>query len=267
MKTDIVYSITAHESPECVWNMYENIIKFHKGLYVEVIVHANPPLYEELRRNMPPTSTLLLHPEPTYKERFTSSLFLAHLANYEYMKDVDFDFFCPLASNCMFVHSPLIDIIRSETPRLNIIKTGYKMPDAERWMYKEFIKNEKLHEIFLQNNIEICVVTHEGAYYRKNVMEAMLKFCQSWEINKKIFVNDCIPAEEIVLPSIEKHLTGELGKRYCGWIPNIKESDVQSVIETGTCPSLAGHWNNILKIPRDMENPLRKMLTERKPQF
>lgn len=266
MKADFVYSITAHEKPECVWNMYENIMKFHKGLYVEVIVHANPPLYEELRRNMPPASTLLLHPEPTFKERFTSSLFLAHLANFKYMQKIDFELFCPLASNCMFVHPPLIDILRSETPHLNITQTGYKMPDPDKWTHAEFIKNEKLNEIFKQNDIEVKVVTHEGAYLRKRVMQSMLWFCEGWGIDKNIFVNE-IAAEEIVFPSLEKYLTGIVSKRYCGWIPGIKESDVQSVIDTGTCKSLAGHFNNILKIPRDIENPMRKLLTERTLQF
>ena len=141
MKTDILYSITAHEKPECVWNMYENIMKYHRGLRVEVIVHANPILYEELQSNMPPSSTMLLHAEPTFKERFTSSLFLAHLANFKYMQKVDFEFFCPLASNCMFVHEPLIDIIRNETPFLNVLETGYKMDDPDKWM--DFLKNEK----------------------------------------------------------------------------------------------------------------------------
>lgn len=264
IKCNIVYSILAHEKPECVWNMYENIMKFHRGLYVEVIVHANPPLYEELRRNMPPSSTLLLHPEPTYKERFTSSLFFGHLSNYEYMKNVDFEFFCPLASNCMFVHPPKMDEIRKNTAHLNPKPTGYAMPDPDRWMFQEFVKNPKLEEIFRKADMEICIHTHEGAYFRKETMDAMVKFFNVWGLNKSVFENDVLPAEEVVLPSIEKALTGVVGKRYCGWIPNIKESDVLSVIETGTCPSLAGHYANILKIPRDMKNPLRKMLTERR---
>ena len=115
--------------------------------------------------------------------------------------------------------------------------------------------------------MEVCLITHEGTYLRKNVMENMAWICEELGINKDIFTNDVIAAEEIVFPSLEKYLTGRISKRYCGWIPGIKEEDVQSVIDTGTCKSLAGHWNNILKIPRDMENPMRKMLTERTPQF
>lgn len=266
MKYDLIYSCTAHEKHEVVYNLYENIMKFHKGLNVLVLFHCNPPLYKDCVDLLPQHDNLVFHPTPTFKERFTSSLFLAHLANFKYMQDIDFEFFCTLASNCMFVHPPLIDIIRNETPHLKVTQTGYKMPDPDRWSHTEFVKNAGLVEIFKQLDAEVCLMTHEGAYFRKQTMGAMVALCDNWGINKELFVNE-IAAEEIVLPSLEKYLTGAIGKRYCAWIPGITMENVADVIATGTCKSLAGTFNNILKIPRDMNNPMRKLLTERTPQF
>ena len=248
MKYDIVYSIPAHESPECVYNMYENIVKFNEGISVLVIFHANPSLHLQCE-SLPKHENMLFHPIPTFKDRFTSKLFLAHMENYRFIHGVDFDFFCTLASNCMFLRPVDYKMLR-DTPQLRPTQTGYKMPDPDRWMYKEFIKNEKLNEIFRQVEIEICVITHEGAYFRKEVMGAMSVFCNSWGINEKIFVHDTIPAEEIILPSLEKYLTGKVSKRYCGWIPGITLQQVKEICQTGTCKALAGHYNNIVKIPR-----------------
>ena len=267
---NILYSVVAHEKIECVYNLYENILKFHPGLSVAMIVHANPRLYEQ-RDEIPCHENLIWHPVPTVKERFTSKIFLGHLENFRYVggrhlqkgEEMSFDFFCTLASNCMFVRPIVFERIAENTPILAPRAGGYRLPDPERWMYKEFIKNVKLNEIFKQIGMEICVITHEGAYFRKNVMDSMSVFCEGWGINESIFVHDTIPAEEIILPSLEKFLTGgKIGKRYCGWIPGIKEEDVRTVIETGTCKLLSGHYNNILKIPRDMENPMRKMVNE-----
>mgnify|MGYP001607182952 CR=1 FL=1 len=100
---DIIYSTCAHESIECLYNLYENIQKFHPGLYAAFIVHANPDLYAK-KDEIPRAENLIWHPDPTVKERFTSKLFLGHLENFRYASTVcDFHFFSTLASNCMFV--------------------------------------------------------------------------------------------------------------------------------------------------------------------
>lgn len=259
-KFDIVYSCTAHEKHEVVYNLYENIIKFNPRLNVLIVFHTNVDLLKDCEYFLLHHDNLIFHPTPSKKERFTSSIFLGHLENYRLISELDFDFFCPLASNCLFVCPIDFPTIQKHTPSLNVTKTGYKLPDPEKWMITEFIKNERLVGIFQDVDMEVCVVTHEGAYFRHEVMEAMSVFCKKWNVNKELFVPDNLPAEEILLPSIEKHITGVVGKRYCGWIPGITEKHVVEIIKTGTCKAMAGHYNNIVKVPRDMENPMRKII-------
>lgn len=258
-KYSIAYSITAHESPECVMNLYENIVKFHPGIPVLVVFHTNPALYRECMR-LPQHDNLWFHPVPKKKERFTASIFLAHLENYKFIERQDFDFFCTLASNCMFVRPVDMDSIRATTPGLYIGGSGYKMFDPEKWTYQEFLKNVHLVNTFKQNDISVEVVTHEGAYFRKEVMGEMVDFCRRKKIDSDAFVYDTLAAEEVILPSLEKYLTGMVSLRYGIWIPGVKLKDVVSLAETGTCPSAVRGGYNIVKVPRDMENECRKYI-------
>lgn len=260
-KTDIVYSVTAHESPECVYNLYENIVKFHPGLSVMVIFHTSPDLYE-LCKSLPKHPNLLYHPRPSVKARFTCSLFFAHLDNYRQVYHFDFDYFCTLASNCMFVRPVDIEAIRKTTPDVNITPAKYELPDPEKWMWQEFVRNKRLVAIFKEEGIPVHVIIHEGAYFQKQVMKTMVHFCNIEGITPEIFDFDTLPAEEVLLPSIEKYITGKVSPRYGLWIPGLKMEDVVSVHETGGCRSTIGNHYTIMKVARDMENPIRKYINE-----
>ena len=50
---DILYSITAHESPECLIVFLNNIFYFNKALKISVIIHANSFMYKELSGKIP----------------------------------------------------------------------------------------------------------------------------------------------------------------------------------------------------------------------
>lgn len=258
-KYDIVYSITAHESIECVYNLYENIIKFNPDIDCLVIFHVEDKLYEQ-RVTLPIHKNLIFNPIHTKKQRFTSTILLAHIDNYLYVKNYDFDFFCFLDSNNLFIKPIDYNTIKAETPVLNITKTGYKLPSWDTWQYEEFFKNKNIVKIFKDNDIEICVSTHCGMYLRKEVMNYVVDFCKSKGIEKEAFTYDHFAAEEIILPSLVKYSTGLLPKRYCWQQYDYTEKDVMDIIEKGEWRETKNLHHNIVKAKRDINDPLRKFI-------
>ena len=256
-KYDIVYSITAHESIECVYNLYENIIKSNPGIDCLVIFHLEDKLYEQ-RNTLPIHTNLIFNPIHTKKHRFTSTIFLAHIDNYLYVRNYDFDFFCFLDSNNLFIKPVDYKTIKKETPSLNITQTGYKYPSWDTWQQEEFFKNQKLVKIFQDHNIEICVSTHCGMYLRKEVINHIVDFCKTNGIDKKIFTYDHFAAEEIVLPSLVKYSTGFLPKRYCWQQYRYTPKDITDIINKSEWRGLKNLHHNIIKAKRDMNDPLRK---------
>mgnify|MGYP001620107363 CR=1 FL=1 len=176
MKYDIIYSITAHEHIASVFGMYENIVKLHRGLAVLVVVHCEEPLYA-LKDTIPQRENLLFNPIRTKKERFSSSIFFAHLDNYNLVSHHDFDFFCTLSSNNMFVRQVDLEDINKSIGVLDVSPTGYSLGDKEMWMWEEFVKNEALVSLFKKYDIGVMVSPHPGTYYRKGVINFIVSFC------------------------------------------------------------------------------------------
>ena len=89
-------------------------------------------------------------------------------------------------------------------------------------------------------------------------------FCEENGICKEIFTNDKIAAEEIVLPSLEKYATGQVTPRYGICLYGITEQDIRNVIETGSSRGAVDTHYTIVRVERNMENELRKMIRELK---
>lgn len=254
-KYDICYSVTAHESVECVMNLYENIVKFHPGMNVLVVFNTSPELYKECDK-LPARDNLWFHPVPKRKERFSSAIFLAHLANYSLVERQDFDLFCTLASNCLFVRPYAL----VEPAALNPAPTGYTLGDEDRWQAQEFLKNPKVVEVFKKHDIEMVATIHEGAYFKKDVFGWIVDFCKDNGIDRDAFDYDTLACEEALLPSLEKYATGMVGQRPGVWIPGITLADVKSIAMSGGTLSTVGDHYRIVKVPRDMNDEKRKWI-------
>lgn len=263
MRLDIIYSLCAHESAECLFNLYENILKFNEGKNVLVVVSINQHLCDELRSyELNDYPKLLINPKITEKQKFSHHILFGHFDNYDLIRLNDFDLFCTLASNCMFVRKPDWNQIYTETPRLNVTTRIFMVPDTTKSLWDEFIKNEHIVEVFEKEGVEPTLINCEGSFYRKEVFNYIYYFCILNRITKEAFTNDVTPAEETVLPSIERLATGDVSKRYCGLIPEINEMDLLKIIQTGGCPSLRGNHYCIVKVPRDINNVLRKLINQ-----
>ncbi len=234
---------------------------FHKDKSVLVIFHINHDLGFELNK-IKVRDNLIFNPKLSDKTKYSSDLFFSHLENYDLVKNHNFDLFCTLASNCLFVRKPDWEEIYKETPSLNVTTSIFKVPETSKYLWDEFLKNQHLVDVFTEEGVPPALSLHEGAYFKKEVFNYIYYFCILNRITKEAFTNDVIPAEETVLPSLEKYATGKVSKRYCGLIPEINEMDVLKIIQTGTCSSLIGDHFNVVKVPRDMNNRLRQIINQ-----
>lgn len=264
-KYDVIYSVTAHESPECVWNLVENIKRYHNGKNVLVVFHINNYLKNTLPYYDSPRHIVLFNPEVVDKEKYTSDIFLAHLSNYRMIKNLQFDFFCTLASNCLFVREPNWRLIEKETPGLFPGRSSekFEIPDTTKAFWDEFVKNQHLVDLFTEHEVQPILKNHEGTYYKKSVFNYIFWFYILGRVDKKAFTNDVLAFEEVLFPSLEKYATGVVSRRFCGLCPDITKDQLMELIDTGGCPPLPGDWYNIVKVPRDINNELRKIINER----
>lgn len=263
MKYTIAYSCTAHEHIESIDGLYRNIVKFHAGFDVVLIVHCEEPLYK-LKDTIPANPNIIFNPIRYKKERFSASIFLAHLDNYEYAVKcgIDFDFFCTISSNNMFVRRVDLNDIKKETPTLLPAPTGtgYSLGNKEMWMWDEFVKNKELAEVLKKHNLPVKIAPHPGTYYRKEVIDFIYSFCKDNNIKKEIFTNDIFGAEEVMFPTLENYATGRVSKRYAVCLYNTNEKDIISVATTGTCRAHSQKHYTMVRVNRNPETPLRKMI-------
>ena len=262
MKYDIVYSITAHESIECVFNLYENIIKFNAGLNCLVMFHVNELLFSQTHL-LPKKDNLLFNPNHTEKGCFTQSLFLAHLENYELVRDVVFDFFCLLASNCMFIRQINYPLIQSTTPALSptyheLAKdTSINFDDIKKeWFWPIYFRCQDVIDLFSRHKMGVMARGHEGAYFRKEVMSWICSFCRD-NIIGRITLIDGAGWEEIIFPTLEKYLTGRLGTRYCKHFPFDREITEAELIELAASDN---DCNIVKRVERSMDSRVRKFI-------
>jgi len=259
---NIVYSITAHESIECVYDLYRNIMRYNAGLECLVVFHLNPLLFSQIDQ-IPSHDNLWFHPAPTEKARFSWSILLAHLENYHFIKDIPFDFFCLLASNCMFVRQVDYPKLQSETPRLShklhefASEPSINFEDIrQEWFWPVFQQCQEIIDLFQEYKIGINARSHEGAYFRKEVMKKIFDFCERHIIGR-IALPDGLGWEEVVLPSLEKYLTGQIGTRYCHHFPFDREIPEEEILKMAAGE---GECNIIKRVERSMESKTRRFI-------
>ena len=259
---DIVYSVTAHESIECVYNLYENIMKFNSGLECAIIFHVNEFLNSQ-RYLVPISRGLFFNPIITEKSAFTKSIMLAHLDNYEYFRDIDFDLFCLLASNCMFICQVNYKLLEDTTPKLadNVFEDK-KDPSInfdkieKEWFWPIYEKCLSLVELFRMNKIGAQARGHEGAYFRKDVFGSIYDFCMN-NIVGKFDLPDGAGWEEIIIPSLESYFTGSLGTRYCKHFRFDREISNDELIEFVNSSS---PQNIVKRVERSMDSKVRRFI-------
>lgn len=251
-KIDIAYSITVHESIECVIDLIYNICYFNKENKIIIILHPNNLIYEQLKPIHLP-NFVMINNKPSIKSRCTYSIMKAHIENFNSIKHCNFEIFCLIASNCMFVKQVSMDKIKTIVKPITQYNQQYEHVGITNTNMDDFTKNDKILEIFKTHNIAIKKCFHEGSVFRYDVFEQIVQFIETTNIEANI-EHDFV-AEEILLASVENFITNTNAKRICtftnGHLPKTK--DINNIIADPNAFS-------IKKIPRIINHRARLLV-------
>jgi hypothetical protein len=202
---DIVYSVLVHEELDCILDLILNIDFFNQNNKIAIIFHCNQNIYNQLI-NINKYKWIFINPNWTDKIKNSSDLLNGHLENFNYLNisNIKFNYFCLIASNCMFIKN-------FNFLNINNLKYDQKPNILDSQYFLEV--NPKIKDIFFKNNIKIIKRQHEGAIYKYD--EFSLIFNKINELNFFSNFDTFFVAEEIILPSIEFHLLGYLVPRIC----------------------------------------------------
>lgn len=256
MKYNLVFSIIAHESIQCIEDLVKNICYFTSHIEkVLIVLHLNDLMFKEyLVHN---TKKVLVNPIHYNKEAHTSFLLKAHLENFEFTdsKGISFEYFMLLASNCLFV--------KKISWPLNLVKSKMKgAQDLTEWHWPLFTKNTHIMSVFKTNSIDFFARTHEGAVYDYDTLYQVNNFIKVNKLLSDIESETCF--EESILPSVEAYLKGFILEPFAKIffenpkamvsIENIK--DVQANDKSHICI--------VKRVHRDINDPVRKFISQGK---
>jgi len=158
---DIIYSILAHESPESLDNLIDNLYKFNINYQIKIILHLNENLFKTYQNDK-----VIINPIYYDKKLYHSSLLRAHLENFNEIKKISqFKFFIPIASNCLmikpmnlsFFNETIIYGKNCKKKDENVLKNFKK-----DWG-SNFLRNPKLIDFLTKNKILFHKFQLEGA--------------------------------------------------------------------------------------------------------
>ena len=200
---DIIYSLLIHEEIDCVLDLILNIDFFNKDNKIAIIFHCNETMFKKFSE-INCFDWIFINPSWTNKIKNSPDLLNGHLQNFNFLNslNINFNSFCLLASNCMFINN-------FNFYKFNELKSNYNILDTHYFLEV----NPKINDIFIKNNIKIIKKQHEGAIYTFD--EFTLIYNKIKELNFYDAFDTFFVAEEIILPSIEFFLFGYIKPRIC----------------------------------------------------
>lgn len=248
---DILYSITAHESPECVIDLINNIFYFNKGLIISIIIHTNTYIFNELKDlNI---KNVFINPKILDKRYATIDILIGHIQNFTFSEylNMKFQYFIPLASNCYFHKYLTLDYIK-----LSLEKSENAIPhrnyDHNGWhWWTSIFQNKKILQILLDNQdcIDLFVNQHEGQIHTYETISYISNIIMKYKIFDIVESQICF--EEFMLPTLYAKYTGKKVVDICNvfWnLPNLRPNIEQ--IESSEKPI-------VKTVVRDIDDPIR----------
>ena len=260
---DIIYSVLAHESIECLLNLIENIKKYNKNNNYLIILNLNNYLFDKININKN-NKNLIIYPKPIEKKINSYLLLYSHILNFNYLKsnNIKFNYFMFLASNCMFIKQ-MPKIINIYDDKIKITKSDKINNFTLNWFHtNNFLKNNKILKLFEINKIGIYNNQHEGQLYTYFMLNTIIDFIEKNNIFN-IIEKDTV-FEEILPYSLCYYFFNIKPKLYCKvfWNkpylePNI--DDINILINSNE-----GNSYIVKRVPRDIQHPLRKYINNLK---
>ena len=255
----IFYSILCHEKIDCIFDMIKNIKKYNKDYKVSIILNINhylSKLIKEKNINLP--ENVIINTDISEKIHSTHTILKGHLSNFNFIKDLDFDYFCLLASNCMFIRNINYNYIDTfYKKKYDVIKKadGFKLQTG--WHWDSIYRNEKIINIFKERDMALYDSQHEGRVYVKYMFNELNNEITKLKIFDLIQVDTLF--EEFLLSTFERYLFGTEVPIVCkifwsnhNYIASIE--DIEKIRKDDSIISV------VKRVSREIDDPIRKYI-------
>ena len=266
---DIVFSILAHESLDCVIDLCRNIHKYVSptNSYL-IVISANEVIMQEKKRQKEcsgssedPWTHVQFNPHVFTKRYASIDIMDGLLDNINYLQSMGIHYqgIMSIASNCMFIKylPPVAEILDNlEEPPVKFLADEVNI---NSWHWHVYFRNSNLVAFLKEHNYYFIGFQCEGLFYTEAQAIAVRDYIEG-TLKPLITVENCI-FEEFILPTTEYILFGKIGKRFCKvyWEkPNYTPSPWDVVqLKRGTTRDYC-----VKRIPRDPDNTLRKFINQ-----
>jgi hypothetical protein len=209
---DLIYLITAHQSPECLNDLLHNIFYFHSTLRICIMLHLSESLYRQLQTSH---EHILIYPNPWNKQPgYDYSIMKKHMELIEWSIELGIttDYFIPLASNCLFHRHVTKEWLQEQYQVNNQVQLHTTFTDD--WHWPDFSKNKRLIDFFNKQGIhEWISYQHEGLFLPYEAAIQLYRFITTHSIES--LIETMCPFEEILLPTLLYHYTKRFPHSLC----------------------------------------------------
>jgi hypothetical protein len=204
-KFDIVYSVLAHEEPECLLDLVKNILHFNRKYKIKIVINASLNLCMWLDKSIFPPEVSFT-PKPKNRIKYSYDLLGGHVDNFIYSENLDFDHYILLASNCMFFKDMDVTCVHN----LDCQEPKELTLDPSNPHFRGMFENHLIIDVLDSNGIMIYDLHrfHEGVFYTKDQFRSIKNFLVDTGIHnmeKTVFI-----AEETLLPTLEVNFFGKM---------------------------------------------------------
>ncbi len=196
-----MFSILVHEEPDVILDQLENI--FHFNNESMVVIHFNPTFNQGVSTLSFERLLLILEQyknkvfvNPERLEVGFANIIQAHLSNYKYVKNVDFDYFYFISSNELFLKSGVSDFV-------GFYDYGCEKRKNPKWHYiNELNRDDSLKKILSCINSNTYVYSQiEGTFYSKRIFDRICSIIEG-NYNYKTDQKVIYPREEVYFSTI-----------------------------------------------------------------
>ena len=265
----IVFSIPVHERAESVFDMLENIFKFHDDcgvvLHLSQSFEISSPYVSEktffkiLETCEPYASRVIVNPVRWNTVRINGGVHLflnTHFSNFDYAceKFGNFEYFMFMASNELYFKKGAYDIMKNYDAGLDNLR--YNNWTQQKLAASDLRPRRMLRELGIQDfTISMC----EGSFYKREVFKKIRDILEPW-------IDPKLPAtgyalEEIYLPTVARKVV-PADRIYNGRFTRIDldhPATIPIIDEMIKVPNIFAYK----RVDRDFDNTARRYVGEK----
>lgn len=269
MKYNIVFSIPVHEKPEVVFDTILNYTYFNSNC--AIVLHIAQKFdfnngcidKETFFRKLSSFKNVFINPKSV--RTGYGDIIQAHIANYQYIKDViDFDYIALGASNDLFIKKGLYDYISPYRAGLKIIPI-----DEDKTWIAAYKAKEDLDLARMLNDITgkepiIYRSQVEGCFFKKDLFDKMCDLITLHYNYEKTDPKKMYAREEVYFPSLAMMLEKKEDVLLDNYTYNSVKSPSWTVYSSDILRILSQDlpYFCVKRVDRDLNNPIRRYIRD-----